>query len=194
MAWFTNPAVISGAASVAGGIYKAFSPDEQKQIMLDVLADMRGNRQKLLRQSRGKFTGQERDEIRQAAEPGLNQLAGNIAQRGLGTSGAGAQVMAQAQVQPYAQARTAAGEQLIQQDAALADIATYFPPDDSFFDDLGATVQAFYTYKGLRGLEKDAPDDEDDIFRGMLQSILTLGEKYKQFMAGAQYQRSLTGE
>ena len=121
MAWYTHPLAIKGAATLAGGVYNAFNPDEQKQIMLDVLADMRGNRAKLLRQARGKFTGQEREEIRAGAEPGLNQLAGNLAQRGLGTSGAGAQVMAQAQVQPYTQARRDAGEQLIQQDAALAD-------------------------------------------------------------------------
>ena len=96
-AWLVaNPEVIPAITSVGSSIYESLFPDEAKQIQLEVLEDQKNFRRMLSRQSRGIFTGSERDAIARGAEPTVNRIAGNVAARGLGGSGAGAQVVAEA--------------------------------------------------------------------------------------------------
>ena len=93
-AWLiANPEVIPAITSVGSSIYESLFPDEAKQIQLEVLEDQKNFRRMLSRQSRGIFTGSEREAIARGAEPTVNRIAGNVAARGLGGSGAGAQVV-----------------------------------------------------------------------------------------------------
>ena len=169
--------------SLAGGVYNSVNPSRVQEIQQEVLEDMQANRKKLSRQSEGRFTGAEREQIRAGAEPGLNRLAGNIAQRGLGTSGAGAQVMSQASVLPYTQAQQGAQQALVSADAAIVEAVSGFPADTSFFDDIGATVRAYYEYRGLRGLaEADIDDKEDPLFSDLFNGLLKLGKQFISYM------------
>lgn len=174
MAWFTHPLVIQGGIAAAGGLYRMIHPDKQRQLQMDVLKDMRSHQRRLQRMARGNFRGDEREDIRRAAAPGLNRLAGNLAQRGLGTSGAGAQVLADASVRPYTDARTAAEGQLIQHNAAMMDVMSAFPADNSFFDDVGAMVGAYYKYQMLQERGGATPE-EDGLVNGFLRSLFQLG-------------------
>ena len=89
-AWLiANPEVIPAVTSVGSSIYESLFPDEAKQIQLEVLEDQKNFRRMLSRQSRGIFTGSERQAIARGAEPTVNRIAGNVAARGLGGSGCG---------------------------------------------------------------------------------------------------------
>lgn len=181
MAWYTHPLAIKGGISVASGIYNALKPDQLRNLSLEVIEDMKEQRKKLQRMSRGTFTGQEREEIAAGAEPGLNRLAGNLAQRGLGQSGAGAQVMAQASVQPYTDARAAAEQQLTQVNQNIFDAAGMLPADDSFFDDLGAFAGLYEEYNELQNLTN--MEDDDGILNGAVNWLAGLMQKARDYQA-----------
>ena len=190
MAWqsllpiLKHPATHQLLIMAGSGAYNAINPNRAREIQMEVLEDMREQRKRLHRMSRGKFSGAEREQISAAAEPGLNRLAGNLAQRGLGTSGAGAQVMGQASVAPFTSARENADRALVSADASLMEALSGFPADNSFFDDLGASVKAYHTYRDIRGLsEVDEDPDEDPLLWSMLRWLFGLGEKYKQYMS-----------
>ena len=189
MAWqallpvLKNPAAQQLLISLSGGVYNAVNPSRVQEIQQEVLADMQTNRKKLARMAEGRFKPAEREQIRAGAEPGLNRLAGNLAQRGLGTSGAGAQVMSQAAVQPYTAAQQGAQQALVGADAALMEAVSGFPADTSFFDDIGATVRAYHEYRGLRGLaETDIDDKDDPLFGDFFNGLFNLGKQYKAYM------------
>ena len=198
MAWqafLKNPAVLSLLTSLAGGVYESVNPNRARELQNEVFDEMNDRRLRLNRQARGKFTGSEREMIRESAEPGLNRLAGNVAQRGLGTSGAGAQVLSQAAVQPYSDARIAAEQMAGQADAALMDAIQGFPPDASFFDDLGAAVQGYYEYRGLRGIgTTDTDPDDDPLFGRFMKHLMDLGRRYREYMQTAGGDTALGGE
>lgn len=179
-----HPATHQLLIMAGSGLYNTINPNRARDIQLEVLNDMQENRRRLHRMSRGEFTGAEREQVRAAAEPGLNSLAGNLAQRGLGTSPAGGQLMADAAVAPYASARENADRALVSADSALMDALSGFPADNSFFEDLGATVQAYHTYRGIRGLgEQDVDVDDDPLVGDTLKWLFNLGQQYKAFMA-----------
>jgi len=181
-----NPFTVSAGLSLAGGVYRLIAPDRQRQIQNEVLQDMRMQQRKASRVARGQFTGAERQDIARAAAPGLNRLAGNLAQRGLGTSGAGAQVLGEASVAPYTQERMRAEQQLGGINQQLLQAASMFPPDNSFFDDLGSAVSAWQQYQGLQELGGLGNPDvgKDPIFEGALQGLFKLGDIYKSLMGG----------
>lgn len=190
MAWqailpiLKHPATHQLLITAGSGLYNSINPNRARDIQLEVLGDMQEQRRRMHRMSRGEFTGAEREQIASAAEPGLNKLAGNVAQRGMGTSAAGAQVLADASVAPYASARENADRALVSADAALMEALSGFPADNSFFDDLGAAVQAYHTYRGIRGLgDRDEDPDEDPLVGGTLKWLFDLGKQYKAFMA-----------
>ena len=107
----TTAALLKAApyvATVGGTIWESLFPDEAKKIQMQGLEDQKNFRRMLSRQARGVFTGSEREAIARGAEPTVNRVAGNVASRGLGGSGAGVQVIAEAQQAPFLQAQTAA--------------------------------------------------------------------------------------
>ena len=132
------PLVIS---TVGGSIYNSLFPDKAKQIQLEVLEEQKQFRRMLNRQARGIFTSPEREAIARGAEPTVNRIAGGVAQRGLGGSGAGAQVIAQAQQAPFLQAQTAATQALSGANTAAFSMASQLVGDDSFYEDLGGLAQ-----------------------------------------------------
>lgn len=159
-----NPMLILGGLSAAGSIYNTIKPDEAQEIQKSVLRDMQARRLKLQRQARGKFTGAEREDIMRAAEPGLNQLAGNLAQRGLGTSPAGGQILGAASVEPFTSARQFAEGELGRANAQALDASQLLAADDSFFDDIEGIAQGYFELEGL------GADSED----GLLNSVLAM--------------------
>ena len=159
-----NPMLILGGLSAAGSVYNWIQPNEAQEIQRSVLRDMQARRQRLNRQARGKFTGQEQQSIMGAAEPGLNRLSGNLAQRGLGTSPAGGQLMAQASVQPFVSARQFADQQLGVANAQALDASQLLAADDSFFDDIEGIAQGYFELEGLNAAQDD----------GLLNSVLAL--------------------
>lgn len=159
-----NPLLVLGGLSAAGSIYNRINPDEATEIQKSVLRDIQARRLRMSRMARGKFTGSEREDIMNAAEPGLNQLAGNLAQRGLGTSGAGGQLMAQASVQPFVSARQFAEQELGRADMQALDASQLLAADDSFFDDIEGIAQGYFELEGLNAAQDD----------GLLNSVLAL--------------------
>ena len=189
MAWqallpvLQNPMAQNLMIGLAGGVYNSISPNRTKEIQDEVIQDMQSNRKRLSRMSRGKFTAAERQDIRQGAEPAMNQLQGNLAQRGLGTSGAGAQVMGQAAMQPMMAAQQGAMQALPGADSAIAQALSGMPADTSFFDDLGAAVRSYHTYRGLRSLgEMDDDPDDDPLVADFMNNLIQMANANKQAM------------
>ena len=140
-------------ATIASSLKNLIAPSRQRKLQMDVLDSQTGFRDQLARNAFGNFTAAERQQIQAAAEPQVNQVAANVASRGLGGSGAGAQVIAQAQQAPIQQAQQNALQALPGANAALAQSLMH---DNSFFEDLTAIS------KGLQFLA-DNKIDVDDI-------------------------------
>ena len=112
MAWQTvlnwvnsNPEATLAIAQTGNTLLQHIKPDRRKELVDDVLNSQTQFRDRLARQAFGNFTAAERQQIQAAAEPQVNQVAANVARRGLGTSGAGAQIIAQAQQAPFLHAQ-----------------------------------------------------------------------------------------
>ena len=131
-----NPLATGAATAGLSALYRAIQPDRAAQIYGSVLDSQIETRNKLARQAYGHFTAAEREGIRTAAEPQVNQIAGTVARRGLGGSGAGAQVIAEAQQAPFTTAQQTAAATLPQYDAMLMQTAQGMMGDGSFFSDL----------------------------------------------------------
>ena len=138
---------------LAGGLYeKLFGGDDG--ILDEVLEEQHALQRMQARQARGIFTPAEQQNIQRANEPQVNMVASNVAARGLDKSGAGAEIVAQAQRAPFRAA---------QQTASTLHQATLFNTfkmvrqleldDKAFYNDL-ATIAG-----NLRKLNE--PDDTD---------------------------------
>ncbi len=157
-AWLAaNPQAIPAITTTAGTIYESLFPDEAKKIQMDVLEEQRQFRRMLSRQSRGIFSVGESEGIMRGAEPTVNRIAGGVARRGLGGSGAGQQVIAQAQQAPFTAAQQAATQALTGAASREFEMASQLVGDDSFYEDLGATV------KNIVQLVDDGDTMDDDV-------------------------------
>ena len=166
----TTAAVVKTAApflikTIGQSIYERLFPDEAKQIQLEVLEDLKNFKRMLSRQSRGVFTSAERQAIKSGAEPTVNRIAGGVAARGLGGSGAGAQVIAQAQQAPFLQAQTAATQALSAADARLFRMAGKLVRDDNFYNDINKVTQ---NIAKLWTDEEEEVDTETDRILGLI--------------------------
>ena len=135
-----NPWVIPAATSVASAAYRAITPDRQAELREGVLNSQLMFRDQLARRAFGDFTESDRQQIMQANEPQVNQIASGVARRGLGGSGAGAQVIAQAQQRPFDVAQQQALRALPAFDAQVSGSMQALMGDNSFFEDLQATA------------------------------------------------------
>ena len=132
-----NPLATGAATAGLSALYRAIQPDRAAQIYGSVLDSQIETRNKLARQAYGHFTAAEREGIRTAAEPQVNQIAGTVATSRSGRfSGAGAQVIADAQQAPFTTAQQTAAATLPQYDAMLMQTAQGMMGDGSFFSDL----------------------------------------------------------
>ena len=79
-----NPWVIPAATSVASAAYRAITPDRQAELREGVLNSQLMFRDQLARHAFGDFTESDRQQIMDANEPQVNQIASGVARRGLG--------------------------------------------------------------------------------------------------------------
>ena len=125
-------------AQTGYSLWKHINPDRRTELVNDVLTSQTQFRDILARQAYGNFTAAERQQIQAAAEPQVNQIAGNVAARGLGTSGAGAQIIAQAQQAPLQHAQQNAMSLLPSANTALLNTSTLLPQGDAVTGLLGS--------------------------------------------------------
>ena len=86
-----------------GGLWDSFTESPRERLEKEILQARKERLGDLRRQAKGEFTPAERQDIQRANEPVLNRLAANIAQRGLDTSGAALEVLAQTEQAPFLQ-------------------------------------------------------------------------------------------
>lgn len=131
-------ATILAIAQGANTLYKYINPDRRTQLINDVLESQTQFRDTMARQAFGNFTAAERQQIQAAAEPQVNQIAGNVAARGLGTSGAGLQVISKAQQAPFQHAQQNAMANLSGANQSLLNMANFLPQGDAVTNLLGS--------------------------------------------------------
>lgn len=136
-----NPEAWPLLTSATSSLYRFIRPDRQRELQKDVLESQTQFRDMLARQAFGNFTAAERQAIAAAAEPQVNQVAANVSARGLGTSGAGAQIITQAQQRPFEVAQQQAMQALSGANATLLQGSQYLLDDNSFFDDIVAIAK-----------------------------------------------------
>ena len=157
-----NPSVsIPIGTSLASSLYRFIRPDRARELQADVLESQTQFRDMLARQAFGNFTAAERQQIASAAEPRVNQVAANVARRGLGGSGAGAQIISQAQQRPFEVAQQQALRALPGMNASLLRGSQLLMDDGSFFDDLGAIA------RDLALASEETGDDTSEILEAI---------------------------
>lgn len=142
--------------TLISGLNRWINPDRARELQMDVLDSQTQFRDMLARQAFGNFTAAERQQIAGAAEPQVNQVAANVARRGLGGSGAGAQIIAQAQQRPFEVAQQQALQALPGANQSLLQGSQLLMDDGSFFDDLGAIARDL-------ALATEAGDDTSEL-------------------------------
>lgn len=156
-----NPSVsIPIGTTLASSLYRFISPDRARELQMDVLESQTQFRDMLARQAFGNFTAAERQRIAGAAESRVNQVAANVARRGLGGSGAGVQIISEAQQRPFEVAQQRAFRALPGINASLLRGSQMLMDDGSFFDDLGAIARDL-------ALATEAGDDTSEILEAL---------------------------
>ena len=165
---------IQGAAAVTGvvGALSRLRGQPAENLKLEILKDQLDWRSRLQRRSSGMFTPAEIREIREGAEPQVNRVAGNVAQRGLGTSGSGAAVIQEAQQAPFDEAQRVAAFALSDANEAAFNLASMLTDSDSFNEDLGTVV------KNLTLLEELVPEG-DSVADGVFSTLRELYVQWK---------------
>ena len=166
-----NPVITLAGLGVAGGLYDLIVPNRAREIQMEVIQGQREFRDDLARRARGNFSPTELQEITQASAPTVNRVAGNVAQRGLGGSGAGLQEIRQAQQAPFQQAQQSAMDALPEVNLMLYRMSAELANDGSFQDDIGAIANAFTLLSGDG--DKDLRRDVDLLFRIMMGETTT---------------------
>ena len=147
-----GPLVVQGGLTAAGGLYGAIAPNRARELQDEILEGYSEMRRTTQRQARGQFTPSERTMIRDAAQPQLQQVAGSVASRGLGSSPAGAAITAGAEQAVFTNAqRLAAQQQLIVNRDAFSAATHLAATDQGFFDDLQAISSAYAQIRALGG-------------------------------------------
>ena len=149
------PYVIQGGLTGIAALKDLIAPSRAKELEEEVLEGYSELRRTAQRQARGQFDPQEREQIRAAAQPQLQQVAGTIASRGLGSSPAGAQIAANAEQQVFsdAQLRAQQMEQVVNRDLFNMTQAL-INGDQSFLEDLQAISKSLF-YLRERGAQPD---------------------------------------
>lgn len=143
------------------------APDRQAQIFTDVLAAQTEFRNALARRAFGRLTPREAQDVQEQGQAQVNAVAANVASRGLGSSPAGAQIIADAQAQVFSQARREATAALPAYDNLIASQArTLMASDNSFNEDLSAIVRLLH-----QELQEDPEARNDTDFISVVQAI-----------------------
>lgn len=146
----TGAILVQTGLTIGGGILDYITSADERKLKEKVLNEMVADQERISRWSKGQFSPRERTQMMQAAEPGVNQVAANVAQRGLGTSPAGAQVIAEAQQRPILEAQAAAMQAKPGVDANLFSVVNQLAAEDQGFQDSLATIsQNYFTLQGM---------------------------------------------
>lgn len=156
--------------TLISGLNRWINPDRARELQMDVLDSQTQFRDMLARQAFGNFTAAERQQIAGAAEPQVNQVAANVARRGLGGSGAGAQIISEAQQRPFEVAQQQALRALPGINASLLRGSQLLMDDGSFFDDLGAIARDL-------ALATEAGDDTSEILEAIELLYAAMGSR-----------------
>ncbi|MDE0467082.1 MAG: hypothetical protein OYL97_08490 [Candidatus Poribacteria bacterium] len=154
--------------TLISGLNRWINPDRARELQMDVLDSQTQFRDMLARQAFGNFTAAERQQIAGAAEPQVNQVAANVARRGLGGSGAGAQIISQAQQRPFEVAQQQALQALPGANQSLLQGSQLLMDDGSFFDDLGTIARDL-------ALATEAGDDTSELVEAIKMLYEAMG-------------------
>ena len=129
---------------VVSGIANAFTQSPREALEKEILKARKERLGDLRRHAKGKFTPAERQDIQKANEAILNRVVANVAQRGLETSGAGLQVLAQAAQGPFQQVQQQAQAQLDDYELKTFNLTQkLIQEDDGFVKDLTGLTKYF---------------------------------------------------
>lgn len=152
-----GPLAVQGGLTGVSALYGAIGPNRAQELQEEVLEGYRELRSTAQRQARGKFTLQEREQMRATAQPQLQKVAGSVASRGLGSSPAGAAIAAGAEQEVFqnAQRQAMIQEQVVNREAFAA-ASAMANEDASFFEDLRALSAAYQQIHALGGIPDPA--------------------------------------
>jgi hypothetical protein len=153
-----NPylAALSIGLPLVGGLWDSFIESPRERLEKEILQARRERLGELRRQAKGHFTPAERQDIHRANEPVLNRVAANIAQRGLDTSGAALEVLAQAEQAPFIEARQQARVQLDDYELKTFDLSRQLmEEDDGFLGDIQGITQYLFQLGDRKQMDTD---------------------------------------
>ena len=153
-----NPylAALSIGLPLLGGLWDSFTESPRERLEKEILQARRERLGELRRQAKGHFTPAERQDIQRANEPVLNRVASNIAQRGLDTSGAALEVLAQAEQTPFLRAQQQARVQLDDYELKTFDLSRQLmEEDDGFLGDIQEITQYLFQLGKRKQMDTD---------------------------------------
>lgn len=153
-----NPylAALSIGLPLLGGLWDSFTESPRERLEKEILQARRERLGELRRQAKGHFTPAERQDIQRANEPVLNRVASNIAQRGLDTSGAALEVLAQAEQTPFLRAQQQAQVQLDDYELKTFDLSRQLmEEDDGFLGDIQGITQYLFQLGDRKQMDTD---------------------------------------
>lgn len=163
-----NPHIsIPIATSLASSLYRFFSPDEAKRLQDETIEGMTQFRDRLARHAFGEFSVSDIESIQRSSQPQVNQVAAGVSTRGLGQSGAGGQIIAEAQQRPFTEAREEALRVLPQADANLFQASRQLLNDNSFMDDIVA-ISKLLAKRKFKGDNDIVPGIVGDIYGSVM--------------------------
>lgn len=142
----------TAGTAIGGSVIDKFHPSQAKRMADESLARMEQNTLELERQKRGMFTPEERRDIEDASEPMVNRVAQGVGARGLASSGAGAQIVAEAQQKPFFDAMGNARRQFSQENVRLWEASTQMAAMDPSFGSILGDWAAEYFYLRDNGI------------------------------------------
>ena len=147
------------AIGLVGFAGKKIFGSQADEIQQEALADLRNQQQTFKRQSQGKFTPRERQDILRSAQPQLDQVSSNLSQRGIDQSGVGARIAADAEQRLFFEAQSRASKGLQTATFNLYKVASGLAAED----------QQMAT--SLRTLARNIFVDNDDSDISMLEQL-----------------------
>ena len=153
-----NPylAALSIGLPLVGGLWDSFTESPRERLEKEIFQARRERLGEMRRQAKGHFTPAERQDIQRANEPVLNRVATNIAQRGLDTSGAALEALAQAEQAPFLQAQQLARTRLDDYELKTFDLSRQLmQEDDGFLGDIQGITQYLFQLGTRKQMDTD---------------------------------------
>ena len=153
-----NPylAALSIGLPLVSGLWDSFTESPRERLEKEIFQARRERLGEMRRQAKGHFTPAERQDIQRANEPVLNRVATNIAQRGLDTSGASLEALAQAEQAPFLQAQQLARTRLDDYELKTFDLSRQLmQEDDGFLEDIQEITQYLFQLGKRKQMDTD---------------------------------------